>query len=98
MHQNITFHKDNQTDKQIQDWLRKNAKDSDIHIPMYHQKSDLKSLLPFEINGSTIHIIIDDTVLVSPLLENNKIKIWLEDNKSPLLIKMLMERLDSFRC
>ena len=66
---------------------------------MYDQKTDYKSLLQFQEDKNTIHIIIDNTIVDSPILENDKIiKIWQEDCKSPLFIKMLMERIESIQC
>ena len=85
-----------QTDHQIRYRPNKNNTNPEINILMY--KKEIKLLSNREMNGNKIHIIFDDTILESPLLEDNKIKIWLEDFKSPLLIKMLMERIDSFRC
>ena len=80
----------------------KTAENSDVNINvlMYDERTDYKApqLNPIEEDKNAIHILINNTIAESPILENGNIKIWEEDCKSPLLIRMLMERIDSFRC
>uniref|UniRef100_A0A7M6DRY8 Cnidarian restricted protein n=1 Tax=Clytia hemisphaerica TaxID=252671 RepID=A0A7M6DRY8_9CNID len=99
VHQNHTI-QSNQTDQQIKDWYRENAEktDIDIHILVYDHTTDYKTFFPIEEEETTIHVIFNNTITESPLLENEKIQIWEEDYLHPFFFKMLIEMIDSFRC
>ena len=105
----ILIAKKTQSKKQINEWWRNTSAASDININIliHDRKTDYKAKLPTieedehtirEINKTKINIIIDDIIAQSPTLEDGQIKIWAEDYKSPFFIKMLLERIDFFKC
>ena len=73
--------------------------DSQIHIIFYYKELEPDfNEPPFTFNN-TIRIIVDETIPESPKVQNDgHFVIWEDDLMSPLLMNMLIEKINSILC